>query len=289
MIIYFNFNLSKVEFLQQQSMQYFAVDFLVEQSLKKDFVSIIKEVCSNDNELLVRLKSEKNYVVLPDEVVGFGNLSVPASRWQARKFFLTKFNLIYNKFKNLYEVDDLFNTNKSAYTYIFCTLKKQIISDIINTFSEFGVRVGGATYYSKLVVECLMQDKQVTKSSCVVALNGEKLIAVSNGLILGQRNLNYKNDFAKKFVQYTKRNIKRLTVNSYVAEDKVNKVRLPALTQEQNKQKMFFELDSFMKYYENMLGVQFNNNIIEINNLDRKVVLGRYKRNYFYDGKKNLF
>lgn len=288
MIINFNFNLSKIEFIQQQSNNYFAVDFLMDYIAKRDFASMIKQACENNDELVKILKMEKNYVVLPDDVVGFGNLVVPASRRQSREYFLTKFDLIYNKFKNLVEVEDLYSMGKNSYTYVFCMVKKQIILEIVSAFSELNIKIVGINYYSRVLVDYLSNEhKNLTKDNCILVVDGKKIIAVSKGFVLGCKIIKEENyDFAKKFVEYTKANIKKLIGTNANMDEEIKGVKLSVKNSKEQDEKYELIVDDFVKHYENELGIYFDKNIVEINNVDNNTILLNYKGNSFYDGRK---
>ena len=59
MIINFNFNISKVEFIwQQNNNKYFAVNFLMDSASKRDFKAIINEVMSSNEELKQILQNQ---------------------------------------------------------------------------------------------------------------------------------------------------------------------------------------------------------------------------------------
>ena len=60
MIINFNFDTSKVEFIwQQNNNKYFAVNFLMEHIASKNFSAIIEEVLASSPDIVEILKKEK--------------------------------------------------------------------------------------------------------------------------------------------------------------------------------------------------------------------------------------
>ena len=58
---------------------------------KRNFEAIIDEVLYVKPELIEILQKEKNYIILPDEIVGYGNIEVPYSLFNSKNYFKTRF------------------------------------------------------------------------------------------------------------------------------------------------------------------------------------------------------
>ena len=157
MIIYFDFNTFQTRFIQQQNEQKsFAVDFLMGNAEKKDFSKIIEDFCKNNEEILNILKVEKNFVVLPDQIVGIDNLEVPTVQFSTKnKFFKTKFELLYNNKKNMIAYEKLYYKDKNKSIYHFAMTKFEIINQIIETFKKFNVLINGVSYFANVLSEYL--------------------------------------------------------------------------------------------------------------------------------------
>ena len=193
MIINFNFDTSKVEFIwQQNNNKYFAVNFLMEHKYDKDFSAIIDEVLLEKPDILDALKKEKNYAVIPDEVMGFGFLEVPFSRWNSQKYFSTKFDLLYNKDKNLINYNELMRSNKSLSTYFFGSVKESIINQIISSFAKYQVKILGINFYGKLLIDYLTKSyPSLSKQNILIVGKEEnvKIYAASMGKLVGYRKI----------------------------------------------------------------------------------------------------
>lgn len=215
MIIYFNFNQSKLEFIwQQNSKKYFAVNFLSQFAAEKDFVNIIKHCLKDNFEILKQLKKDKVYIVLPDSVVGFDNMIIPADN-KTNEHFKNKFSL-YFKNPQSYEVcKNIISTNKLTTTISYCVYKKSMIFDIINAFSEFSIKIRGISNFSKLITNQLIKtNKELAKGNFIFGYIDEvlKYVAVSHGHIVGIQTYKlYKNNnnFVKNYVELIKNSIKK--------------------------------------------------------------------------------
>lgn len=189
MIIYFNFYRSKIEFWQQNTYRYFAVDFLYDSVFSNDFKTIIDDVFKEKKEIIEFLKKEKNFLVLPDEVVGFGNMEVPFSRWHSKQYFSTRFNLIYNKNKDMVCKEILLNSNNKHSNYLFYFTRKIILNNILKGFLSFGIKIEKVSFLSKVILDALLKKhREFQKENIVVVYNGfsnVKLLIASFGNLLG--------------------------------------------------------------------------------------------------------
>lgn len=310
MIINFNFNLSKVEFIwQQNNNQYFAVNFLMENAIQKNFKAIIEQVLSSNSELVEILKKDKNFVVLPDEVMGFGNLEVPFSRWNANKYFSTRFDLIYNKNKNLSYYSSLYNSNKNISIYLFASTKKQIIDDIVSTFSQFQIKISGISFYSKVLHEYILKCHSELLKHNLLVLEKEtdfKIYAYSDQNVLGFKKVNLSpNDqnFAKKYVKFAKNNLNKGNFYQNNTDELINKTKFEREYPVEFMQKIQFAIDDFKEYFKNSnLSIKFDKtvllnaatedslegDIISIE-FDRIKILSSYKKSILYAPKKWSF
>lgn len=228
MIIYFDFNLSKIKLLQQQNeKKYFVVDFLNEYSEKKDFESIINLICTQNDEIYKILKKEKNYVVLPNNLVAINNITVPYSRKIPNRYLETKFDLIYNKSKDLIMSEKLYLTDKTTSTYSVAITKQKYRDDIVSNFEKYGVKIVGVLFYSSLVKNyVLAKQKQLVKENFVVAYFGDEscLSAISKGDIVCTQIVDGgKNGFAKKYVSFIKNNYTKLSEKEIDMDEKLSK------------------------------------------------------------------
>ena len=310
MIIYFNFNMNRVEFIRQQNGDDgFAVDFLMEYALTKNFSAIIDSVLQNNEKIIETLKKEKNYVVLPDEVVGLGNMEVPANRWKAKEYFDTKFNLIYNKYKNLTVVSEVYSKNRNAQTFCFCMTKTEIIYQIINSFNKYSVKINGMTFYSKLLTDyALNAKKELLKQNFLIIQNDKilKFIAVTNGQVVGNRILLAdikRENFAKKYIQFAKstKNNQNFDINDLDKE--IEKVKLPKAEKIDFEDKIKFTIADIKNFYANSnLKIKFDkivlldatNKVNVMNNETIKIdcntqeILKNYQKSYLFLQKKGI-
>ena len=306
MIIYFNFDTNQLEFFtQQNSEKYFAVNFLCENAKLKRFDKIITDVLENNKQIVTLLKKEKTIVVLPDEVVGYGCLEVPNSRFKSKQFFNTKFNLIYNKNNDITVISKVFSLNKNSKKYCFCALKTNIITQIINTFEKFGLRVAGITYYAKVLCDRLLSYKKELIKDNFIILQHEtklKLFAVSYGQVLGRKILDLfdENTFAKKFVEYsTGKKSKSISEN---LENGIKKIKIKK-SSVSDENKITFALEDFNSYFKNE---PYNINLekiitfnlpqnfsqykycVVIDELTKENIFSMVKNGYFYPIKRGL-
>lgn len=309
MIINFNFETSKVEFIwQQNNNKYFAVNFLMEYISSKNFSAIIEEVLSTNQEILDILKKEKNFVVIPDEVMGYGFLEVPFSRWNSKKYFMTKFDLLYNKSNNLINYNDLLVSNKSLSTYFFASTKQTIINDIISTFAKYQVRVMGISFYGKLLTDYLIKNYPSLSKNNVLLIEKEqnlKIFAISMGKFVGYRKINIsKNNqnFAKKYVKYIKNNIKNNDFSKIDIDKQINQLPEEEELKFDFIQKSNFAINDFKLHFSNSNEkLEFNKIVLfnamtdvtledDIVNIEKDIVkiLSSYKKSYLYPQKKGL-
>lgn len=309
MIINFNFDTSKVEFIwQQNNNKYFAVNFLMEHVASKNFSAIIEEVLANSPDIVEILKKEKNYVIIPDEVIGYGFLEIPSSRLNSYKYFSTKFDLLYNKDKNLINYNELMSSNKSLSTYFFASTKQSIISEIISTFAKYQIRIFGISFYGKVLTDYLMKTHPNLAKQNILIIEKEqsiKIYASAMGKLVGYKKVDLsKNnqDFAKKYVKFIKNNVK---VNYFTKKD-IDKQIYQTQPEEDVKfdfiQKIDFAITDFKTHFVNSTyNVEFNklvllNTIPDVTLEDDKVniekdevkILSSYKKSYIYPQKKGL-
>lgn len=309
MIINFNFDTSKVEFIwQQNNNKYFAVNFLMEHIASKNFSAIIEEVLASSPDIVEILKKEKNYAIIPDEVMGYGFLEIPSSRWNSQKYFSTKFDLLYNKDKNLINYNELMSSNKSLSTYFFASAKQSIISEIISTFAKYQIRIFGISFYGKVLTDYLIKTHPSLSKQNILILEKEeniKIYASALGKFVGYKKVDLsKNnqDFAKKYVKFIKNNVK---INDFTKKD-IDKQIYQTQPEEDVKfdfiQKIDFAICDFKSHFVNSAyDVEFNklvllNTIPDVTLEDDKVniekdevkILSSYKKSYLYPQKKGL-
>ena len=288
MIIYFDFDLSKIKLLQQQNnKKYFVVDFLNEYSQKKDFESIINFICAQNEELNGILRREKNYVILPNELVGVSNLTVPYSRSKVNKYFKTKFDLLYNKDEKMIVCEKLFSTDKNTSTYTFAAIREKYTDQIVNTFAKFGVKVSGMTYLSEVFSDfTLAKNKNLAKENFVIAYFGDyaNFVAVSKSEVVFHQKLKMNvNGLAKKFVSYIKTNYKNMSGNEEEFEEKISKLSKKATKKSINFEKVQIFFDQFIKNLKSS-ALEFKcEKMILIDNSEKKL------QDFNFDGDINYF
>ncbi len=285
MIIYFDYNLSNVKLLQQQNEQkYFVVDFLNEYFKERDFEKIITNICGKSEEILEILKKEKNTVILPNELVAVNNIEVPNIKRKTKEHFETKFDLIYNKDKDLKKTEFLYSTNKNIATFVFATTKEKFIKQITSTFEMFGVKINNFSFFSAMVRDYVLQaQKSFAKENFVVALVGDNidLVAVSKGEVVCQYTI-YNNieKQSRKYVAYIKSNYKKISKEETTLEDLFKK------SEKKEKKVDFYErfqffVDNFSKYLKNS-GLNFEfEKIVFIDNTEKKLADFDFKGEIF--------
>ena len=138
MIIYFNFHKSCIELVRQRNdKEHFAVNFLKKHISSRDFKSIILEAFSSSSDIKPLLMAEKNIVVLPDEIMGFGNLTVPASYFKREENFKIKFNMMYNRDGSLLYDKSIISAGQGVVTYAFCAVKQNVLNEITDGGQSF--------------------------------------------------------------------------------------------------------------------------------------------------------
>lgn len=309
MIINFNFDTSKVEFIwQQNNNKYFAVNFLMEHKLCKDFSAIIEEVLSNNPDILEILKKEKNYVIIPDEVMGYGFLEIPFSRWNSQKYFSTKFDLLYNKDKNLINYNELMRSNKSLSTYFFASTKQSSISEIISTFAKYQVKILGINFYGKVLIDYLIRTNPSLSKQNILVVEKEqnvKIYAVSLGRFIGYKKMNIsKNNqsFSKKYVKFIKNNVKVNELSKKDIDKQLEQIEPDEELKFDFMQKIDFAISDLKSHFVNSsFDVEFNKIVLlntisdvtledDIVNIERDIVkiLTSYRKSYLYPQKKGL-
>ena len=273
---------------------------------KRDFKVIIEKVISSNKEIKGILLKEKNYVVLPDDVVGYGNLDVPYSFWNSKNYFKTSFDSLFNKNKNLIYSNKLFYSNKSISRYVFVSIRKQIIDDILNTFNSYSIKISGISTYSNVLYDYVTKiHSELTKYNILMfeKENDFNIYAASHNFILGYKNVKLRPDnqiFAKKYVKFAKNNIKQSgfyknNVDSLIAKTKI-KQEYPIDTM----QKISFAVDDFKNYFkESKINIVFDKTVLlnentdfesddEIISLkfDKAEILSSYKTSNLYMPKK---
>lgn len=307
MIINFNFNVSKVEFIWQQNKnQYFAVNFLMDSASKRDFKAIIEEVLSSNEEIIRILQKEKNYVVLPDDIAGYGNLDVPYSFWNSKNYFQTSFDTLYNKNNNLVYSNKLFNSNKNVSTYLFVSIRKQIIDDILNTFGKYSIRIMGMSTYSNVLYDYVIKNHgELSKHNILIfeKENNFNIYAVSHNFILGYKNVKLDaNDqiFAKKYVKFAKNNLKQSGFYKNDMDDLIEKSKIEQEYPIDAMQKIRFTIDDFKNHFKtSKLNIIFDRTVLlnsktdfESDNqiislvFDKTKILASYKTSNIYLSRK---
>ena len=310
MIIYFDFNLCQIKFIQQQnSYDSFAVDFLMEKATKKDFAGIIDDFCTANKELLPNLQLEKNYVVLPDKVVGFDSLQVPTVRFGKNKFFQDKFNLIYNRDGNYLAESNILTKNSKTTTFIFTIVKKDIISQIVDTFKKFGVTISGISYFSKVLTDYLFyKNSHVSKQNVFVTIYDKEIymLALSNGnIIAAQQTEKKKNNLAKKYASFVKNKENSLKIYENNVEREIYRTKIDRDENAEKIEKTQIILDKFKENVEKNSLIKFNKNcivnskdkfvgldepnIIVIDEFSEEKALSKYKSNPFYIAKRSFW
>ena len=313
MIIYFDFNLSKVKLLQQQNeKKYFVVDFLNEYVQKKDFESIINLICTQNDEIYKILRKEKNYVVLPNSLVGINSIIVPYSRKGANKYLTTKFDLIYNNAKDLKMKENLYFTDKTISMYTFVATKDRYIDSIYSNFEKLGVKLVGISFYASAVKNfVLSKQKSLAKENVVVAYFGDEicLSAISKGeVVCNQLVDGNKNDFAKKYVSFIENNYTKLSEKEIDIDEKLSKYDEKTEKKSQNFAKIQLFFDEFIKNIKNgdlkfvcdkvaiidnsakkLVDFDYNGELFYFVEIDDKEILSFANQNYFIAQKKGLF
>ena len=312
MIIYFDFNLCQLKFIKQQNEDSsFAVDFLMEKADKKDFSGIIEDFCAENKEFLTNLQGEKNYVVLPDKVVGFDSLQVPTTKFGKNKYFENKFNLIYNRDGNYIAEKNVLTKNSKTTTFVFAILKKDIISQIVNTFKKYGVIVNGISYFSRVMVDYIVgENGHVAKQNVFVTIFDKttKLIALSNGNIVASQQIfdKEKTAFSKKYASFInnkqnglkifeediEREISRTKIEKEEKKDKLLKIKLISEQFKQNLEKsnlgLKFNKECIVNSRDKFIDLD-EPNVIAIENYSQDKALSKYKSNSFYTAKRSFW
>jgi len=315
MIIYFDFSANKTRFIKQQNEnKSFAVDFLIDKSQKRDFASIIEQICTQNDEILHNLKTEKNYVVIPDQVVGFDNLEVPTTQSffsTKNKFFQTKFDLLYNQHNNMSVFENLYYKDKNKSIFTFAMTKTEIINQVINSFKKYNVLISGISYFSNVLGEYLTQkQKNFAKSNCLVVFNKKTvgLFAYSNGITLGTKlfeNSKNKQILAKKYAKFAQN---RHNLTKYLNDDfdlNVAKTKLDKQVETFETPKFEWAVDEFKNNFEKSnLNIKFNKvivlnnskseqvekeNYFEINDFSVEDILLAYKKSPLYTAKRGFW
>ena len=306
MIINFNFGLSKVEFIWQQNKnKYFAVNFLMEYSQTKNFEAIIDEVLSSNDEILNILKKEKNYVIVPDEVIGFGSLQVPASKRSGNKYFKIRFDLVYNKHNNLTYTNDLYSVENGISTYTFACAKKHVFEDIISAFGKFSVKIFGISYYSQVLSNYVLKYRADVSKHNFIIMEKEtnlKIYGVAKGKVIGYKTVNldknYEN-YAKKYVKFTKNNLNGNGFSKIDVDKRIDRLKADAsdLNDIDKVQFAFLDFKNYFKTSSLKLGFQkivllnpsaemdLDNSIINLD-YDRVKILTCFKSSDIYTPKK---
>lgn len=313
MIIYFDFSLGQIKLIKQQNdKQSFAVDFLIEKSQKKDFAGIIDELFEKNDQIAPILSKEKNYVILPDQVVGFDNLEVPSVKFGFKnKFFKTKFDLLFNQKNNMSVFENLYYKDKFKSIFQFVLIKKDIITQIVDGFKKHGVEINGISYFSAVLAEYLSENyKLFQKSNCLVVFNNESvdLFAYANGLLLGTRKVEIANNsqsFAKKFAKFTQN---RQNLTKYLDQNFENSI-LQTKVERPNEEivcaKYDWQISEFMSNFEKSnLNIKFNKAIVINRSFDIKLeaidivdlsvtqlseILCSYKKSTLYSFKRSFW
>ena len=306
MIIYFDLSASKIEIIEQRNNNnYFAVDFLMEYSQNRDFEKIIDALCQDSN-ILNSMRAEKNYVILPDCVVGFDSLEVPTSLFNSKKHFFTKYNLIYNSSKDLVQHSKVICSNKNTQTFAVCMAKKSLIERIIESFKKYSVMVSGVSYFSNVIGEWLKsKQKDLLKDDYILMRPQDKLsiYAISKETVVGTKDIEYsksKQKIASQFVSFVNNGAKKPNLDAIEDTEKHNR-DFKEKTPDEIKREIF----QFKYYFENSnLNLKLEKFVVlnmsnskqidfedkSVTNIDTnmKEILMCYKGNAFYDLKKGL-
>ena len=312
MIIYFDFNLCQIKFIKQQNeADSFAVNFLMEKAEKKDFKGIIEDFCKQNNKFLNKLKNENNFVVLPDQVVGFDSLQVPSTKFGKNKYFDNKFNLLYNQNNDLIVDSHIMTKEKNTTTFCFAMIKKDIILQVVETFKQYGIVIEGISYFSKVLSEYIFDNnKQLSKGNNIVVVYGKNilLLAISNSIIVGFQHIkqNNKQSFANKYAFFLKNteNVKSFANKNFEKEIKSMKIEKKIIDFDLPKNEIYIE--QFEKYFKNSnINLKFDKlciinskdklaglnepNTVVIKNYSEEKALLKYKKSPFYFVKRSFW
>ena len=311
MIIYFDFNAHQTKFIKQQNEQEsFAVDFLMEKAQKKDFCGIIDEIFEQNDLVLQILRKEKNFVVLPDQVVGFDNLEVPTVKFATKnKFFKTKFDLLFNQKNNMSVFENLVFKDKNKSIFQFAMIKQDVINQVVETFKKHGVAINGISYFSYVLGEYLAsQNRSFSKTNSLVIKNNYNLFAYSNGILLGTKVLEFgknKQIFAKKYAKFTqnRENLTKYLDKNF--EKGIAQTKLEKQNEQSNLSKLEWLVDDFKASFEkSSLKIKFEKvflinskfdgqaddiNIFDFNNISVEQILQHYKKSPLYSLKRSFW
>ncbi len=297
MVICFDFNKSKILFIKQQNTKLnFAVDFLMSEK-KYELNKYLENEFLNNSSIVDILKKEKNFLVLPDEVVGYDMFSVPTVKFGKNQYFETKFNSLYNKSNTLNVYCQVLEKQKEQTSYNFYYLKKEVIESVITVFKRFNINLTGITFYSQCLIDFVFSsNKQITKGNSIVIFNSnnlKKYVAIHNGIILGfwQTNDKFDGVNAKKYSNTLK--LRRRTVKAEDAEEvaMLTKYKLE-LSQEEhfvNQLKDFecsfksfkFETIYLLNFKDNIKQYLEYSKVYEINLVTEEQILSKCKTNVF--------
>lgn len=195
----------KLEGIEDASPEEFAAKF------RKGDISIMDEV-------LKEIKSEKQILILPDELVAQDFVVVPSlSPWKAYQALSTKLAVDYKDFSSLLCTKKLIMKVKPNAVFGVWTSRPEATRNFADYFAGQGIRFSGINFYSGALAEFYSKHIRGAKSSSIVVKISKyqtTIIAIVRGFMVATetipvgeedvyRNLSYKRgEYSRRYISH---------------------------------------------------------------------------------------
>ena len=133
-------------------------------------------------------KKMKKSLILPDEIIGFDALTIPAlSPFQVNSNIKLKLSLDFKDFHNLNTSFKQVLKAKPNVTYAIQFVKKQIINEIIIRFKNLGVNFKSVNFYSSCLSHFYTSKLHLSKQNALIVKvdnNHTTILAISHGFLV---------------------------------------------------------------------------------------------------------
>lgn len=167
-------------------------------------------------ELISQIKSEKQFLILPDEIVAFDTITVPSlSPWKVIQALNLKLSLNYKDIDSYSKKYKLISKVKPNSIYAIQVSKSQIAKSFSDYFSKLGIKLAGVSFYSSLLGSFYSTHIRGAKQGSIIVKVSEKqttILAIIHGFVVMTETLHageseiYKNS-TYHYGEYSRRSL----------------------------------------------------------------------------------
>lgn len=184
-----------------------------------DNVFSLEDYFSRD--FLKQIKRTKKSLILPDEIIGFDSLKIPAlNPLQVNSNIKLKLSVDYKDFQNLGVSFKQVNKIKPNIVFAIQLLKREVINKIIVKFKNLGFNFSSIDYYSSCLTNFYKSKLKLKKSNSIIVKvekNHTTFLVISHGHLIFTTSLACGSEEISKNAQYkSDEHSKKMTAYKYI-------------------------------------------------------------------------